>query len=153
MCIVALQQQQQQQQPQGGGRHDSLNLAQKCLRVGYTPAHVLVNQERAVRGQVQLLRSPTLDRLAQFLAKQACKTADLDGIILHQADLQATLGKRHVAQIVKVGASVHAMHQQCMQEDMQAKRALISPRHKEFGMGTARFPDSDLVVMVQLLRG
>ena len=163
--------------------NDSCNhvdLASKCLRLGFTPGHVLVNQERTSRGLTKLIRSPGLDRLAQLMAQQAATAAtsnnndttksniiindnNVSSIVLQQSELQTALGKRHVAQIVHVGESVHALHRECMQEDMRAKRELISFRYKEYGMGTARIimpnagntnnDNKSKIVMVQLLRG
>lgn len=129
------------------------DLATTCQTWGFAAGHVLVNRERNVHGRPQLQRSPALDRLAQLMAREAVKRNDMSAILVEHRELQATLGNIHVAQVISVGDSIHDMHQQAMQFDPEARKAILSEQHKQFGMGTARCPGSQGIVMVQLFRG
>ena len=135
--------------------HDN-NLAVSCQRWGFTPCHVMVNQERLLRERPQLQRCMAPDRLAQLMARVAVQKNDTMAVQVKLVDLQAILGHRHVAQVIQRGQSIQGMLHQAMKgkkdTDSEIKQTILSFKYKEFGMGTARHPSGD-IVMIQLFRG
>ena len=128
------------------------DLASTCSTWGFAACHLMVNSERNLHSRPKLQRCPALDRLAQLMAQEAVKRNDVHVILVEHGELQATLGRMHVAQVVAMGESIQDMHRDAMHFDENARNAILSLKHKEFGMGTARYPDGDSIVMVQLYR-
>lgn len=137
------------------------NLGKLCKDKGFVATHVLVNQERARRGKSPLHRSVTLDRTARDMAEKVV-AGDWSDVMA----MQVTLHQHNVQQITQRGTNILAIHREIMKDErLRSWRSgkgdgydeggplVLSTRHKEFGLATARLSDADEIVMVQLFRG
>ena len=125
------------------------DLATNCEKWGFAAGHVLVNEERSLFGRPKMRRNPTLDRLSKQMAQQVVDQNCVSCVEFSKRSLQASLGARHVAQIVQRGDSIRSMHKESMKGP--SRKTILSLELKEFGMGTAKDLDGSLV-LVQLFR-
>jgi uncharacterized protein YkwD len=117
----------------------------------YSSNHVLVNNERMLRGVDPLQRCRHLDDLATVHAQEMADRLDL----FHSgtcADVQYRLKSRVVGENVMCGPDIRAMHQTSMSMHGHTNRInILSNQLNQFGMGTAKGED-DYLYMVQLFR-
>ena len=94
-----------------------------------------------------------MDRLACLMAKEVIKeNCDSTVVVLERNELQGVLGRMHVGQIIRQGDSICEIMEECLRLGTDTRLTMTSMWFKEYGMGTARGPDGE-IIMVQLFRG
>ena len=132
------------------------HLAEYCQCWGFSANHLLVNHERNIYRCGVLQRCRSLDQAAQRMAQNAVSKGNIAAAktAAQCTELQNTLKSQKVSQVILVGNSIQEIHTSAMKHNRAARRTILTPKHKEFGMATARYPgDSNKIVIVQLFRG
>lgn len=125
-------------------------LAKTCREWGLVAQHVLVNLERVKRKRPLLKRNVELDQMARQMAEK---------IVLGEwkvvVRMQMALCQMNMAQVVQKGKSIECIHAEIMKRGIKrndAKKHILSKKHNEFGMATARYPKGDNIVLVQVFK-
>ena len=100
--------------------------------------HVLVNRTRSYYGFEPFKRNASLDSLAQERARYLAKREHLESE--SKLVLRSKIGHRHVAENIARGADMSEIHKKCMDRNELPghRRNILSNKHNEMGMGTAK---------------
>jgi Cysteine-rich secretory protein family len=131
----------------------SLRLSYKLPDTGkFSSAHVLINQERAIRGLPTLQRSRFLDELARLQAESLAKGGEdgYDETMIYS--LHEWLKCENVGESLLQGADIRSIHRSIMLEARGTPYDnMMNPDFTEVGVGTAKAPGLDgPFYMVQL---